>query len=371
MSTGNIEAVCRTLSENAQRTDVEGAWPERSVRAIGDAGLLSLTLSKEFGGAGAGMREFANVTRQLSKGCASTAMIYLMHVCAAQTIAALPHKHALKRIASEQAVATLAFSEKGSRSHFWAPVSRAHQNGAGIDIDAEKSFVTSAGHADYYVVSAGSIGGKTPVDSTLYLVERNNPGVTVSGTWAGLGLRGNSSAPMRLKCKVEESARLTDEGGGFGAMMQTVLPWFQVGSAAVSAGICESAIESTVQHVSSARLEHLDQSLAASLPGIRARLAQMQLTSDSARAYIDQTLGKIESGAPDAMINVLGVKAVGSEAAIRVTDEAMRACGGAAFSARLPIERNFRDARAASIMAPTTEVLYDFIGKALAGLPLF
>jgi alkylation response protein AidB-like acyl-CoA dehydrogenase len=49
----------------------------------------------------------------------------------------------------------------------------------------------------------------------------------------------------------------------------------------------------------------------------------------------------------------------------------MRACGGAAFSRDLSIERNFRDARAASVMAPTTDILYDFIGKAVAGLPLF
>jgi alkylation response protein AidB-like acyl-CoA dehydrogenase len=49
----------------------------------------------------------------------------------------------------------------------------------------------------------------------------------------------------------------------------------------------------------------------------------------------------------------------------------MRACGGAAFGRQLTVERNFRDARAASIMAPTTEILYDFIGKAVAGLPLF
>jgi alkylation response protein AidB-like acyl-CoA dehydrogenase len=49
----------------------------------------------------------------------------------------------------------------------------------------------------------------------------------------------------------------------------------------------------------------------------------------------------------------------------------MRVCGGAAFSRALTIERNFRDARAASVMSPTTDLLYDFMGKALAGLPLF
>jgi alkylation response protein AidB-like acyl-CoA dehydrogenase len=176
---------------------------------------------------------------------------------------------------------------------------------------------------------------------------------------------------MKFKCHVEESMRLTDEGGGFNAMLQIVLPWFQIGSAAVSIGISEAALASSIQHVTTTRLEHMGQSLAAAVPEIRARLARMQLEVDSSRAYLDQTLGKIETQAPDAMLGVLGVKAFAAENAIRVTDEAMRACGGAAFGRQLSVERNFRDARAASVMAPTTEILYDFIGKAVSGLPLF
>src|SRR5262249_50882374 len=147
--------------------------------------------------------------------------------------------------------------------------------------------------------------------------------------------------------------------------------WFQVGSAAVSIGIAEAAFSATVTHASNAKFEHLKESLASVVPGIRARLAQMRIAIDSARGYLDQTLWRIEKGAPDAMLFVLGVKAAAAEMALRVTDEAMRVCGGAAFSRDLPVERHFRDARAASIMAPTTDALYDFMGKALAGLPLF
>jgi alkylation response protein AidB-like acyl-CoA dehydrogenase len=115
----------------------------------------------------------------------------------------------------------------------------------------------------------------------------------------------------------------------------------------------------------------LGESLAAAFPGVRARLARMKLTLDSARAFLDQTLNDVESASPTATMSVLGVKVVASEAAIQVTDEAMRACGGAAFGRQLTVERNFRDARAASVMAPTTDALYEFLGKAIAGLPLF
>ena len=71
------------------------------------------------------------------------------------------------------------------------------------------------------------------------------------------------------------------------------------------------------------------------------------------------------------MLRVLEAKAVAAEAALEVTDVAMRVCGGAAFRKDLGIERNFRDARAAAVMAPTSDVLFDFIGKSACGLPLF
>src|SRR2546425_6145141 len=101
------------------------------MKALAESGLLGLTLPKDAGGEGAGMKKFAEVTAQIATRCASSAMIYVMHVCGAQTIATSqsPRRgEALHKIASGKAVATLAFSEKGSRSHFWAPVSRAAEN---------------------------------------------------------------------------------------------------------------------------------------------------------------------------------------------------------------------------------------------------
>jgi alkylation response protein AidB-like acyl-CoA dehydrogenase len=71
------------------------------------------------------------------------------------------------------------------------------------------------------------------------------------------------------------------------------------------------------------------------------------------------------------MLRVLQVKAAAGDASTEVTDLAMRVCGGAAFRKEVGVERNFRDARAAVVMAPTSDALYDFIGKALCGLPLF
>jgi alkylation response protein AidB-like acyl-CoA dehydrogenase len=97
----------------------------------------------------------------------------------------------------------------------------------------------------------------------------------------------------------------------------------------------------------------------------------MNLATEQARALLGVTLGELEAPNPMTPLYVLQTRLASLKAAIAVTDLAMQTCGGAAFSRQLPIERLFRDARAGSVMAPTTDHLEDFIGKALTGLPLF
>src|ERR671931_547223 len=95
--------------------------------------------------------------------------------------------------------------------------------------------------------------------------------------------------------------------------------------------------------------------------------------ADSActQAYLTQAAGRLVTPADDTMLHVLGVKAAANDAALRITDAAMRVCGGAAFSEHLQVDRFFRDARAGHVMAPAADVLYDFYGKAITGQPLF
>jgi alkylation response protein AidB-like acyl-CoA dehydrogenase len=90
-----------------------------------------------------------------------------------------------------------------------------------------------------------------------------------------------------------------------------------------------------------------------------------------ARALLLDAVEAAETSREDAMLRVLEAKAAAGEASTEVTDLAMRVCGGAAFRREAGVERHFRDARAATVMAPTTDVLYDFIGRAVCGLPLF
>jgi alkylation response protein AidB-like acyl-CoA dehydrogenase len=370
------EIADRVLGPAAAQNDKEGRFSIEAVDALGEAGFLGLMLPAEFGGKGLGPRTFAAVTATLAEADASVAMVYLMHVCATATIAAARPDAAvaqiLKEIAAGGHLSTLAFSESGSRSHFWAPVSRGRRNGTSVRITAKKSWVTSAGCAQSYVVSSLAPEGAGPVDSTLYLVPAAVPGLSVDGSWDGLGLRANASAPMTLEdCEVPSELQLTDDGAGFQTMLDVVLPQFNLGAAAVALGLCRAVVAGTAAHLKSARFEHLGQSLGESLPTLRAQLATMQIDTDGLSARVDDLVEHLERPRDTTMLRVLETKAAAGDIAVGVTSMAMRVCGGAAFSKRLIIERLFRDAHAGAVMAPTGDVLREFIARAVLGMPLF
>ena len=372
------EITSRVLAPSAEQNDKAGRFSTEAVESLGESGLLGLLVPVEFGGAGLGPRAFAAVTATLAEADASVAMVYLMHILGTATISAARPTAAeavapiLREIASGRHLSTLAFSEAGSRSHFWAPISRAHRNGHGVHINAKKSWVTSAGHAQSYVVSTLAPEGAEPTDSTLYLVSAGTPGLSVAGPWDGLGLRANASAPIVLDdCQVPSDFQLTDDGAGFPAMLNVVLPLFNLGTAAVALGLCRAAVSGTTSHLKSAKFEHLGQSLGESLPTLRAQLATMQIDTDGLSARIDDLVDHLEKPRETTMLRVLETKAAAGEVAISVTSTAMRVCGGAAFSKHLSIERLFRDAHAGAVMAPTGDVLREFIGRSLLGMPLF
>jgi alkylation response protein AidB-like acyl-CoA dehydrogenase len=361
--------VADVIAPSAAEVDKHAQFPRSNLDALANVGLLGLISAKEVGGLGEDMRAAAVVVEKIAEACGSTAMVVCMHYCATAVLEKFGPADVRKAIAAGRHVSTLAFSEAGSRSHFWAPVGTATAAGSGIVLDGMKSWITSAGEADSYVWSSKPVRAEGA--STIWLVSAKAAGVSTVAPFDGLGMRGNASSPVKgAGVRVTEADRLGADGGGFDIMMGVVLPMFQLLNASASLGVAESALQKAAAHAGQTKFQYLGQSLA-ELPTIRAYLAKARIKLDAARALRDDTLDALQTNRADAMLRVLEVKAAAGETALEVTDTAMRVCGGAAFRKDVGVERQFRDARAASVMAPTSDVLYDFIGKAVCGLPLF
>lgn len=365
-----LERLCATtIGPHAATVDRDGAFPTESVQALASAGLLGALSSAESGGLDLGLSGAAGIVRRVAEECGSIAMVLVMHYCGTAVLEAHGPKETRAAAASGAHLSTLAFSEAGSRSHFWSPVSTASRRNGHVHLNAEKSWVTSASHATAYVWSSRPLAAEGA--STIWLVPASTSGLRVAGPFEGLGLRGNdSSAVTAVDVEVPPSAMLGSDGQGFEIMMNIVLPVFEVLSAACSNGLMSGAIRRTVEHATRTRHNDTGTSLA-DLPTIRNYIARMRVKADSSDALLGDTLAAMVGQRADTMMRVLECKAAAGECANEVLDLAMRVCGGAAFRKEVGVERFFRDGRAAGVMAPTTDMLYEFIGKAVCGMPLF
>jgi alkylation response protein AidB-like acyl-CoA dehydrogenase len=357
--TEKLESIAAIAATHAADVD-SGAFPTQTLDALRAAGLLGFVT----------LPDAQIIVERLARECASTAMVVCMHYCGAAVIEKHGADEFVQGVAAGKLLTTLAFSEAGSRSHFWAPIGIAKKDGKDVLLTARKSWVTSAHNADLAVWSSKPLAGSEM--STLWAVPRATPGLRISDAkFDGIGLRGNDSVPVTAEdARIPAANMLGEDGAGFGIMMGVVLPWFNVLCASVSAGLMEAATTRTAAHATATSFQHAGSTIA-DLPTVRAFIARMRIQTDQTKTLIADTLAAMGANRADTMLRVLESKAAAGESATQVTDLAMRVCGGAAFRKEVGVERIFRDARAALVMGPTTDVLYDFIGKAVCGLPLF
>ena len=192
------------------------------------------------------------------------------------------------------------------------------------------------------------------------------PGLAVTGQFQGLGLRGNAS-PHEVRCAQRLHLPVGEPGGGFDIMLQAVTALVQPRQRRGLRRASQAALERPCGNQRRPSSNTSTRACPRSPPSGRSS-PRCRSTWRRTRAYLEATAGPLAEPADDTMLHVLGVKAAANDAALRITDTAMRVCGGAAFSEHLRIDRYFRDARAGSVMAPTADVLYDFYGKAITGM---
>jgi alkylation response protein AidB-like acyl-CoA dehydrogenase len=235
----------------ADDVDRSGRFPDEAIRALAVEGFGGLLLPRAAGGLGEGARTFCGVVEALAEGCGSTAMVFVMHSLAAHAIAASPivgrKEDLLREMASGKALATLAYSEETSRSNFWVQGSELvpARDGDGYELDARKTWVTSAGHATIYVGAARRPGATTGTDFTVFVTQAGDrsPTFEVVGRYDGLGLRGNASCRITLaRHRIAAADLLTEHGRGREFSGKVLVPWFDLGSAAMSNGLCRAAV---------------------------------------------------------------------------------------------------------------------------------
>ncbi len=362
------EVARERIAPHAAAVDGARLFPQQAIRALAERGGLGLLVPEAYGGAGGGLDALVEACEAVGAACASSGMVFLMHSVAAATIAAGGGERAgeyLGAIAEGRTLGTLAFSERGTGAHFYAPELRAERANGAVRISGRKAFVTAGGHADLYLVLVQGPGGE---GLDCYALDGDR-GIAFEGEWDGLGMAGNASVAMRLDgVDVDQRSRIGGESAGQELVFSAVAPHFLAGLAAVNVGIASAALAATVEHASSRR--YADGGSLADIQSIQHALADMDLSTGAARLVVREAARLGDAGDEAALVALMEGKVVATEAAAAVTERALEVCGGQGYTRALPVERHLRDARAGAVMAPTNGVLRNWIGKALAGLPV-
>ena len=363
------------VAPNAEAEDAQARWPAEAMAALAQAGLLGLHVPEAQGGHGEGLGALVAVAETLAAESASTAMCFAMHCVGTAVIAAKAtdwQKQAyLEPIAQGRHVTTLALSEPGTGVHFYLPETSVAVEGDAYRLDGTKSFVTNGGHAHSYVLSTRAADAATGEGTfSCVLVDEATPGMEWAEPWAGLGMRGNSSRGVRLDgVRVPRSHLLGREGDQLWYIFEVVAPYFLMAMAGTYSGLAQAALDVAREHLGTRRHSHTGELLGAE-PVLAHRLGELYIEVERTRQMVHSAAARADAGEPDALVAVLGCKAAAGDTAVRVANEAMTLCGGIAYRENSRLARILRDARASHVMAPTTDVLKTWAGRALLNLPL-
>lgn len=362
-------------AKHSETDDRDARWPEETMRAIADAGLLGLTAPRDVGGLDAGMRGLVAVSEAIAEQSGSAGLCFAMHCVATAVIAAkataAQRERYLDPIARGQHITTLAASEPGTGAFFFYPQTAVARVDDGFEVSGTKSFVTNGAHADSYVISTAPLAGEDQDGQfNCVLIDRDSPGLEFLDAWAGLGMRSNDSRTLRLdRVRVPSDHLLGEIGDQLWYVFEVVAPYFLMAMAGTYLGVAQAAFDEARQHVGTRRYAHSGELLGAA-PVVSHRLGELWAQLESTRQLIYSAADKGDAGAADALPAIFACKAAAADAAVTLANEAMTLCGGAAYRDNSRLARILRDARAGHVMAPTTDLLKTWAGRALLNLPL-
>jgi acyl-CoA dehydrogenase len=361
-----------------------GRIPRTFWRRLGELGLLGLEFPAEYGGGGGDFLSSVVLGEELAR-CRSGGVAFsvLVHTDMSSPWLARYGTDAQKRtylpgIVRGDTVCALAITEPGAGSDMAGIATRAVRDGDRYLITGNKIFITNGVHADLYFVAArvarrGEAGGG-PSDSTasggtgrrhhgisMFLVERDTPGFTVSRRLNKMGMRASDTAELSFQeCPVPAANLLGEEGRGF-HQLATGLQRERILAAVLALSAAAQAIEDVSAYL---RDRHAFGGPLSAQQALRHRVADMATEVEAARHLVYHAAA-LYAADEECVTAVSMAKLFATEVANRVAYQAVQLHGGYGYMREFPVERFFRDVRLWTIASGTSEIMREIIAKRL------
>ncbi|MGI5199594.1 acyl-CoA dehydrogenase family protein [Streptomyces sp. CA-288835] len=356
----------REIAPKAAEEEDAGHFPREVFTLLSESGLLGLPYDSEYGGGDQPYEVYLHVLEELAAARLTVGLGVSVHSLSCHALAHYGTKEQqvehLPAMLGGGLLGAYCLSEPSSGSDAAGMRTKAVRDGDDWLLTGTKAWITHGGIADFYAVFARS-GGEGTRGITAFLVPGDAEGLSAAVPEKKMGLKGSPTAQIHLDgVRISDDRRIGDEGQGF-AIALSALDSGRLGIAACAIGVAQAALDEAVAYATGR--EQFGRRIA-DFQGLRFMLADMATQIEAGRALYLAAARLRDAGRPFSKQAAMA-KLLCTDAAMKVTTDAVQVLGGYGYTADFPVERYMREAKVLQIVEGTNQIQRMVIARHLAG----
>jgi alkylation response protein AidB-like acyl-CoA dehydrogenase len=359
----------REIAPVADELERRGEFPAEIIRKAAGLGFLGVPYPEAVGGTGLDSLAYAITVEELSRVSGSVGIIVSAHTslgCAPLFMAGTDQQKEryLRPLASGAKLGAYGLTEPGAGSDSRGTRTRARRDGESWVLTGSKRFITNAGVADTYIVTAVTDRNADSGKISAFILEAGTPGFSIGRMEEKMGLHASNTGELLFdECRIPGDNLLGEEGEGDRLFLRT-LDGGRIGIGAMALGLAQAAYEAASSYAM--QREQFGRPIAA-FQGVAFKIADMATQIDAARLMVYRAAWLKDRGEPYTTEAAMA-KLFASEVARQVTNDAIQVHGGYGYIAEYRVERYLRDAKLTEIGEGTSEIQRLVIARNLLGV---
>ncbi|MGV9866262.1 acyl-CoA dehydrogenase [Rhodococcus koreensis] len=366
-----LRSAIRALSEkeiapHAKEVDEDSRFPEEALQALVNSGFNAIHVPEQYDGQGADSVATCIVIEEVARVCGSSSLIPAVNKLGTMGLilngSEELKQQVLPQLASGEAMASYALSEREAGSDAASMRTRAKADGDDWILNGSKCWITNGGKSSWYTVMAVTDADKGANGISAFMVHKDDEGFVVGPKEKKLGIKGSPTAELYFEnCKIPGDRIIGEPGTGFKTALQT-LDHTRPTIGAQAVGLAQGALDAALDYTKDRK--QFGKSIS-DFQAVQFMLADMAMKVEAARLMVYTSAARAERGEKNLGFISAAAKCFASDVAMEVTTDAVQLFGGAGYTTDFPVERMMRDAKITQIYEGTNQIQRVVMSRAL------